>query len=78
MISVWLILHNPANKIMFISTRINPRGIAIFNIKGQKLLHKKMAEPDQELSIAGLAPGFYFVRILARDGQFYNQSLLKQ
>ena len=25
----------------------NPQEIAIFNIKGYKLLHKKMAKPDQ-------------------------------
>lgn len=64
---------NPVQDILYIHSKANSYKLAIYDIKGKKMLQTTSKKPVNELNLAHFSKGIYFVKI-----NFNNQLLVKK
>ena len=68
---------NPCNKLIKINSSKLMSKIDLYDVKGQLIASNKYNDAAIFLNVEGLAKGIYFLKILAKDGSFKHQKILK-
>ncbi|HRR04774.1 MAG TPA: Omp28-related outer membrane protein, partial [Bacteroidales bacterium] len=71
-----LIYPNPADNFLFVETILNIESIKIFNVQGQYIDSKPIA--NTMIPISHLANGIYILQITTQEGNILTQRFVKQ
>jgi hypothetical protein len=68
---------NPTQGMVWLKSEHPLSEVAIYNLNGQAVRQVQVGATELGLDVAGLAPGFYTLKVLLADGRWVSEKLVK-